>query len=795
MSPGREGASVADDAIPAGDARASPGPELSWRLTSRLSGAGWIIGLGAVVSALLVTMVSAFIWHERGQALQDGARELGSWAHQMSSDAERAFFDTDTQLSALGEWLTQQGVDSPEAFERVARRPDTHEWLIGAVSRSSGFGGMLLINDRGVRLASSRLFPTPALDLSDRSYFVQLTSGSGLAQVITAPMKNRQSGVETVLIARRLESAQGELLGLMVANIPTPRFTRAFDRAQDAGVGVALIRRTGELLVAGRGAPVSGGDLIQEWLPALQSAWAQPAERGWASVAQPTDSRHLVVTHALLGYPLAVVTAAPLDSVLAAWRASAQAMAAITAGALLMLWGLAIAALRQVRLQGLARESALLASANQALQAKVLEVNEAQAALATLNAELETRIAQRTEQLSAALDEAHQASLAKSRFLAQISHELRTPLNAVLGFSQVLASPQSAALQPAQLEQVNRIEASAEYLLNLINDLLDLGSSEGSGVPVHNECFGLEGLLRDVMDGAESLGKSMGVTLSLAPVESGLAVVADRLRLHQVLMNLVSNAIKYNRPAGRVTVRARRSPPGQEPARVAIDVEDTGLGLTQSQMAQLFQSFNRLGAEATAVQGTGIGLVIARALVERMQGSIEVQSQAGEGSCFTVTLPAAQEFTEVPLIEMKPDAGIAAAAVIDTDSVPLHVLYVEDHPANIALVVAMCQGRAGIRLSLAGSGVQAVAMVADERPDLMLVDMNLGDMTGLELRQALLDRGLATGLRMVVLSADAMPAHIEAARMAGFDGYLTKPLRLRELMAAFADARRDRASA
>lgn len=227
---------------------------------------------------------------------------------------------------------------------------------------------------------------------------------------------------------------------------------------------------------------------------------------------------------------------------------------------------------------------------------------------------------------------------------------------------------------------------------------------------------------------------------------------------------------------------------------MAIDVADTGLGLTQPQLAQLFQPFNRLGAEATAVQGTGIGLVIARGLVERMQGSIEVQSHAGEGSCFTVTLPAGPDFAEAPLIEASQDAGTAAAAAIEADSTPLNVLYVEDHPGNIALVVAMCKGRAGIRLSLAGSGGQAVTMVANERPDLMLVDMNLGDMSGIELRQALLDRGLATGLRMVALSADAMPAHIEAARAAGFDGYLTKPLRLRELMAEFSDARRGKAS-
>jgi CheY-like chemotaxis protein len=262
-------------------------------------------------------------------------------------------------------------------------------------------------------------------------------------------------------------------------------------------------------------------------------------------------------------------------------------------------------------------------------------------------------------------------------------------------------------------------------------------------------------------------------------------------------MNLVSNAVKYNRPGGRVLVRALHSPAGQDPATVIIEVEDTGAGLSTTQMAQLFQPFNRLGAEATAIQGTGIGLVISRGLVERMHGRLEVQSQVGQGSKFTVTLPAADGAMGSPaLTTLAVLAPAPAPAAPDgeakSSSTDLKVLYVEDHPVNVALVVAMCERRAGVVLSLAGSGAEALERVSAERPDLMLVDMNLGDMTGLELRQALLAQDLLHGVRMVALSADAMPAHIEAAREAGFDAYLTKPLRLRELLAAFDEARQGR---
>jgi CheY-like chemotaxis protein len=240
--------------------------------------------------------------------------------------------------------------------------------------------------------------------------------------------------------------------------------------------------------------------------------------------------------------------------------------------------------------------------------------------------------------------------------------------------------------------------------------------------------------------------------------------------LRQVLVNLLSNAIKYNRPQGRVTVRWGATPEGDS---VRLEVVDTGQGLTTQQLAHLFEPFNRLGAERSRIEGTGIGLVVTQRLVQLMGGRIDVRSEPGVGSTFTVTLPAAAD-----------DAGDApslpaphAANRRDTASGPRRtVLYAEDNPMNVELVREVMHLRPDCRLVVARNGREAIALAERERPDLMLLDMHLGDMTGIDVMRRVADDPVLARVPCVALSADAMPAPIEAARQAGFKGYLTKPL-------------------
>ena len=423
------------------------------------------------------------------------------------------------------------------------------------------------------------------------------------------------------------------------------------------------------------------------------------------------------------------------------------------------------------------------------------------------------------DRLRAERDRAEAADRAKTAFMSRMSHELRTPLNAVLGFTQVLASDPEGRLDGVQRDQLGQVMAASEHLLSLINDLLDLSRVESGELLMQREPLGVAALLDEARVSMAPLARRGGVDLQAAPVDPSLGVLGDRVRVRQVLMNLVSNAIKYNSRGGRVTLRCDAV--GDE---VALEVQDTGRGLSADQQAHLFEPFNRLGAEGSGVEGAGIGLTISRQLVERMGGRIEVHSHPGEGSRFRALLPrttidvpgAAMPLTSPrPVAEpptpgsLAPPAAVAEAAPrIATPPRPaqqaaalppqaqaamaagrqLRVLYAEDNPVNVTLLQMMARRRADVLLEVARSGQEALVAARRQPPDLLLADMNLGDMSGLDLAATLHGEPPTAGLRCVALSADALPMQIEAARQAGFAGYLTKPLRMAELFKAFDDA-------
>jgi len=369
---------------------------------------------------------------------------------------------------------------------------------------------------------------------------------------------------------------------------------------------------------------------------------------------------------------------------------------------------------------------------------------------------------------------AERANAAKTEFLSRMSHELRTPLNAVLGFSQLLQMDTAHPLTPEQKAKLQHIEDAGAHLLAMINDVLDLSRIESGGIMLAPETVSLSTLVQEAMALVAPAARDIEVQLSVDPPPAeglhGDRVRADHLRLRQVVVNLLSNAIKYNRRRGRVQVRWRPAP---DQGCVELRVTDTGQGMTPQQRAHLFEPFNRLGAERSRIEGSGIGLVVTQRLVLLMGGRIDVESEAGVGSTFTVTLPAAHGERGEPRYAPAPnDAGRGGTAAGPRCT----VLYAEDNPMNVELVRDVMRLRPDCRLVVARSGSEAIALAARERPDLLLLDMHLGDMSGLDvMKRVTLDPGMAA-VPCVALSADAMPGPIEAARRAGFKGYLTKPL-------------------
>lgn len=363
-------------------------------------------------------------------------------------------------------------------------------------------------------------------------------------------------------------------------------------------------------------------------------------------------------------------------------------------------------------------------------------------------------------------------SRSTSEFLSRMSHEMRTPLNAVIGFAELLH-----LRGEYRADNVEHILAAGRHLLDLINDVLDLQQVEQGGLALRSAGVDAAALARDV----EALLRPQAQRLALATqLDSldGVHVLADAQRLRQVLLNLGSNAIKYNRPGGRVRWHAER---GDE-RRWGIVIEDSGPGLDEAQLARLFRPFERLGRETSGIEGSGLGLVIARRLVEAMAGELTIHSEPGQGTRVTVWLPRADASAIVP-------AALAAPAPAasqmhgdgDRSGREIRVLYVEDNPLNALLFTEALRRHPELSLRVAADGEEALALALDWQPDLLVIDMHLPGATGTEVLRGLRRLPGLGAVPAVVCSADAMPEDRERALAEGFSGYWTKPLDVRRL--------------
>ena len=369
---------------------------------------------------------------------------------------------------------------------------------------------------------------------------------------------------------------------------------------------------------------------------------------------------------------------------------------------------------------------------------------------------------------------AEKANLAKSDFLSSMSHELRSPLNAILGFAQLMVSD-TPPPTPSQLASIDQILHAGWYLLELINEILDLAAIESGKMALSLEPTSLSEVLSECQAMIEPQGLKRGIGMAFPSFEAPCFVDADRTRLKQVIINLLSNAIKYNQPNGTVVVDVD-CPAGED--RVRISVRDTGAGLRPEMLKQLFQSFNRLGRETTAEEGTGIGLVMSKRLVEMMGGSIGVESTVGLGTVFWFDLNAA----EMPVIADHPLLAAILSSPIQPGALLRTLLYVEDNPANLNLVEQLIKRRPDIRLLSARDGNLGVQLARAHHPDVILMDINLPGISGIEALKILRDDPATACIPVVALSANAMPRDIEKGLAVGFFRYLTKPIKVGEFM-------------
>ena len=370
-----------------------------------------------------------------------------------------------------------------------------------------------------------------------------------------------------------------------------------------------------------------------------------------------------------------------------------------------------------------------------------------------------------------ARNEAEKANLAKSEFLSRMSHELRTPMNSILGFGQLL---ELGELNPKQKKGVTHILNNGKHLLDLINEVLDISGIEAGRQTLMPEPVHLAAIINEMTDSIQIAAKNRKVSFVLADSPAnGLYVLADRLRLKQVLINLFNNAIKYNKEGGSVTVKTALQPSGEPgTSRVRISISDTGTGISPVDFDKLFQPFERLGANKIETEGTGLGLMVVKKLTEAMGGKVGVESVVGTGSTFWIELPQAEN--------IRPDTRQATAGItpgLHVTRQTATILYIEDNLPNLDLIEEIIvEYRPEIRLVTSMYGKETVRLANEYKPGLILLDLDLPDISGLEVLEQLMADADLKAIPVIIISADAMPLQVEKLMKAGAKDYLTKPL-------------------
>jgi PAS domain S-box-containing protein len=381
------------------------------------------------------------------------------------------------------------------------------------------------------------------------------------------------------------------------------------------------------------------------------------------------------------------------------------------------------------------------------------------------------------ESLIRATEAAEEANRAKTEFLSRMSHELRTPMNAILGFGQLLELD-ADKLTPDQRDSIRHIIEGGEHLLSLINEVLDISRVDAGMMELSVEPVLLEDALQSAITLIGPLANHKGVTIKTEPAHSGCHLLADRQRLIQVLVNLMSNAVKYNNENGEVIISCVTSAANGENGTMRVQVQDTGHGIRQQDFKKIFEPFQRVHVRGAPVEGTGIGLAITRKLVELMDGRIGFESEYGVGTTF---------WFELPLTAADAAGGdqeMSDREILDLDA-EITVLYVEDNAANRKLVSQALGGLSRCNLLSADNAEDGIAIAREKLPDLILMDLGLPGMDGFEALKVLRADNLTSEIPVIAVTAHAMPEFRKKGREAGFDDYLVKPIKINQLFSTF----------